>query len=249
MSLHESYIAIFDAQRWIHPKMTPHGLNSEYMTALTNTPVAIIENSPCPDCQARMFLKVGRFGRYYRCQNYKQGCKGACSAKMDGSYTRKPVHSSLRALRKQIIDLKEQRIQEGLDVIQLLTDAFPGVDLRNSDEAECRETLAFLRTLVPPIVTDSLDQVLGETFDHLAESMKDQYILYTVLEKEHQAGPYTVQEARSHRDDIAGYEGISNVRIVSAADLAKKVRKPKPGVQERKTAMDQILEDDASAGD
>jgi hypothetical protein len=167
---------------------------------------------------------------------------------MDGSYTRKPVHSSLRALRKQILELKEQRIQEGLDVRQLLADAFPGVDLRNSDALECHETIAFLTTLVPPIVTDSLDQVLSDTFDPLAEPMKDQYILYKALGEERQAGPYTAQEVRGHRDDIAGFEGISNVHIVSEADL--KAKKPKPGTKARKTAMDQILEeDDASAGD
>lgn len=240
MSLHESYGALLDtfSQRWVHPGMTPHGLSKAYLEVLNSTPVSVIENGPCPDCGARMHLKLGRFGRYYRCQNHKRGCKGACSAKLNGEYSRKPVHSSLRALRKQILDLKEQRTQEGLDVRQLLTDAFPGVDLRNSDAAECRETLEFLKTLVPPVIQDSLDQVLGDTFDPLTEPMQDQYILYKALGKNQQVGPYTIQEARSHRDDIAGYEGVTNVRIVSEADLATKPNKA------RKTAMDQILDDD-----
>lgn len=244
MSLHESYVAIFDAftQKLVSPKMTPHGLNSDYMTALNHAIVQVIENGPCPDCGARMYLRVGRYGRYYRCQHFKRGCKGACSAKLDGSYTRKPVHSSLRALRKQIIDLKLLRMEQGIPVQQLLTDNFPGVDLRNSDAAECLETIAFLKTLTPPVILDSLDQVLSDDLDPLGEPMKDQYVLYTVLGKEHQAGPYSAQGVRGQRDDIASFEGVSNVRIVSEADLKKKPRPP--GAKARKTAMDQILDDE-----
>ncbi len=32
----------------------------------------------------------------------------------------------------------------------------------------------------------------------------------------HKAGPYSQAEVQSQRDDIAGYEGVCNVRVVSA---------------------------------
>lgn len=34
-----------------------------------------------------------------------------------------------------------------------------------------------------------------------------------------EAGPYSTEEVQYQRDDIAGYEGIKNVRVVSKEDF------------------------------
>lgn len=244
--MHSSYVALYDNYRrqWVQPYKTKFGLQSEYLALLNATVPEVVEDSPCPDCGSPMHLKVGRYGRYYRCRRYKKhGCPGACSAQLNGAYTGKPVHSSIRTLRRQILLLKEQKTEEGIPVADLLAERFAGVDLRDSNAEHCKETIAFLATLV---AQSCIDQILGDTFDPLGEPMKDQYVVYQALGKEHQAGPYTAQEVRGHRDDIAGYEGVSNARIVCEADLNKKP--PRPGKKPLKTALDMILEEDDAPG-
>jgi hypothetical protein len=244
--MHPSYIPLYDTHtgRWVSPSMTKHGLNSDYLAILNETPVAVFESGPCPDCGAKMHLKVGRYGRYYRCSRYKRhACGGACSAQLNGQYTGKPVPSSLRKLRRQIVLLKELRTEEGIPVKTLLMERYPGIDLRESDEKLCQETIAFLASLVPP---NALDHILGDTYDDLDRPMKDKYVVYEALGREHQAGPYEASQVQSHVDDISGYEGISNVRIVDAKDLNTKRsnhtgRRPKTPA---KTALDYVLDDE-----
>lgn len=37
----------------------------------------------CPDCGCETYLSEGRYGRYYRCENY--GCEGTVGARLDGT--------------------------------------------------------------------------------------------------------------------------------------------------------------------
>jgi hypothetical protein len=54
------------------------------------------------------------------------------------------------------------------------------------------------------------------------------YVKYKVLGAIHKAGPYARVLAESHRDDIQGYEGVTNVEIIPET--------------EPKSAWDRLLE-------
>jgi ssDNA-binding Zn-finger/Zn-ribbon topoisomerase 1 len=53
----------------------------------------------CPDCNGRMHLKEGRYGRFYKCNRYE--CKGTLGAHLDGKPRPDKASPSLRTARKR----------------------------------------------------------------------------------------------------------------------------------------------------
>lgn len=66
-------------------------------------PVTYTGESPdCPDCGFETYLAEGRYGRYYRCENY--GCEGTVGARLDGSPRTPRGSPELLAARLRVRD-------------------------------------------------------------------------------------------------------------------------------------------------
>jgi len=68
-------------------------------------PSVVRKDLKCPDCGAKLTLRVGRYGRFYGC------VKGAISANDDGTPRGIPAKAQVRTLRKQVMDALEGRRQ------------------------------------------------------------------------------------------------------------------------------------------
>ncbi len=66
----------------------------------TRTPKRSMGGLTCPDCGALMYLRTGRFGLFYGCENYsKTLCRGSVSADAHGVPVGVPVDSATRRAR------------------------------------------------------------------------------------------------------------------------------------------------------
>lgn len=72
---------------------------------LERTPPAHVEHLVCADCGSKLVLQVGRYGRFYGCEKYREtGCKGGVSAFADGRPKGWPGNAATRAARKQLVE-------------------------------------------------------------------------------------------------------------------------------------------------
>ena len=118
----------------------------------------------CPDCGARMALKLGRFGRFYGCTQYnKTGCKGSCSALDDGAPSGLPIPRDQRFLRRQSAQLLHKffRSQSGkrkYHLDQLAKIVGGEVDFEQMDNEKCKKVMQYivLQTKKEPTVWDRL---------------------------------------------------------------------------------------------
>jgi ssDNA-binding Zn-finger/Zn-ribbon topoisomerase 1 len=76
------------------------------------------ESLTCPDCKGTMYLKNGKFGLYYGCENYPN-CKATHGARKDGRPLGVPADAQTRQLRHQAKKLFEEiivsRLQNDLE--------------------------------------------------------------------------------------------------------------------------------------
>lgn len=118
-------------------------------------PVDVRTDIRCPDCGAKMALKLGRYGRFYGCANWSSnGCKGGVSARDDGSPAGIPAKARIRVLRKQVMDaLQGDLMAQCLTVMPENPDGWPETHpnwpkvggVGKWGEAECLEALHVLR--------------------------------------------------------------------------------------------------------
>jgi ssDNA-binding Zn-finger/Zn-ribbon topoisomerase 1 len=85
--------------------------NDDWLDGLQDSTVRSKEVSgmPCPDCEGKLYLRSGKFGLFYGCENYpKTLCRGSVSADRYGAPLGVPVDAATRRVRfllRKILEL------------------------------------------------------------------------------------------------------------------------------------------------
>lgn len=73
----------------------------------------------CADCGAKLVLSLGKFGRFYGCEKYREtGCKGGVSAHDNGIPKGWPGNAATRAARKKLVEKLEELASYKPDVTE-----------------------------------------------------------------------------------------------------------------------------------
>lgn len=73
----------------------------------------------CPDCKGRLFLRSGKFGLFYGCENFsKTLCRGSVSAYPNGAPMGDPVNQETRDARRRLAAALEHLGKDRKDASQ-----------------------------------------------------------------------------------------------------------------------------------
>lgn len=106
-------------------RLTPHERN-RFQQLLGQEPMEARTDLLCADCGSPLSLRLGRYGRFYGCQQFEAtGCKGGVSAHDNGIPKGWPGNTETRAARKRLVDR--------LGTVSLFYDPADGLTMRLAD--------------------------------------------------------------------------------------------------------------------